>query len=89
MDNIYFVVYILYSKTFDKTYVGFTQNLINRFQSHNKLGTKGYTLRYRPWEVLHLEFFDNKKDAMLKEKYFKSGAGRNHIKQLKSFYLQN
>ncbi|GGG51441.1 GIY-YIG nuclease family protein [Epilithonimonas arachidiradicis] len=35
-----FVVYILYSEKFDKTYTGFTSNLVERFKSHNELGNK-------------------------------------------------
>ncbi|GIQ57707.1 hypothetical protein Flavo103_08430 [Flavobacterium collinsii] len=42
-----FVVYILYSEKFNKTYTGFTSNLIERFKSHNLLETKGYTLKFR------------------------------------------
>ena len=30
-----FVVYILFSEDYGKTYVGFTSNLIERFKSHN------------------------------------------------------
>jgi len=88
MDDHYYVVYILYSKTFDKTYVGYTQDLIDRFSSHNKFATKGYTIRYRPWEVMHIELFTTKKDAMAREKYYKTGVGRTAIKELKAQYIK-
>ena len=39
-----FVVYVLYSQKFDKTYTGQTSNLIERFKSHNFLGKKGFTI---------------------------------------------
>ena len=45
-----FAVYILFSSKFSKTYVGFTSNLIERFKSHNELSSKGYTIKFRPWE---------------------------------------
>ena len=77
-----FVVYILYSKKFNKNYTGFTSNLIERFKSHNSLGIKGYTLKFRPWEVVYLEFHSCKSDAMNREKYFKSGIGREFIQNL-------
>lgn len=77
-----FVVYILFSKKHHKTYVGFTSNLIERFKSHNALATKGYTHKYRPWEVVYVEFFASKPNAMKKEKYFKTGTGREFIKEL-------
>jgi hypothetical protein len=42
-----FTVYILYSATFQKIYIGFTANLEQRFLSHNELGKKGWTIRFR------------------------------------------
>jgi putative endonuclease len=77
-----FVVYILYSEKFNKNYTGFTSNLIERFKSHNHLGTKGYTLKFRPWKVIHVEFFNSKSEAMQREKYLKTGIGREFIKNL-------
>jgi putative endonuclease len=77
--DVMFNVYILYSRVFQKTYVGFTSNLPARFKSHNKLGTKGWTIRFRPWEIIHIEKFATKKEAMEKEKWFKSGTGREFI----------
>jgi len=69
-----FVVYILYSKKSNRNYTGFTSNLIERFHSHNNYG-KGSTKLYRPWVVIHVEFFETKEEALKKEKYFKSGIG--------------
>ncbi|WP_166920118.1 GIY-YIG nuclease family protein [Flavobacterium poyangense] len=80
MEN--FVVYILYSEKFNKSYTGFTSNLIQRFKSHNLLETKGYTLKFRPWKVIYVEFFNSKVEAMKREKYLKSGIGREFVKNL-------
>ncbi len=77
-----FVIYILYSEKFNKNYTGFTSNLIERLKSHNHLGTKGYTLKFRPWKVIHVEFFNSKSEAMQREKYLKTGIGREFIKNL-------
>ncbi|WP_281232053.1 GIY-YIG nuclease family protein [Flavobacterium gelatinilyticum] len=77
-----FVVYILFSEKFNKNYTGFTSNLIERFKSHNLLATKGYTAKYRPWEVVYVEFFNSKNEAIKREKYFKTGTGREFIKKL-------
>ena len=63
-----FVVYILYSERFNKNCTGFTSNLIERFKSHNYLGTKGFTLKFRPWTVIYVKFFYSKSDAMKREK---------------------
>lgn len=77
-----FVVYILYSEKFNKNYTGFTANLIARFNSHNHLETKGFTLKFRPWKVIHIEFFSSKAEAMKREKYLKTGTGREFIQKL-------
>ena len=77
-----FVVYVLFSNTFNKTYVGFTSNLIERFKSHNQLSSKGYTVKFRPWIVLFVKPFESKKEAMEYEKYLKTGAGRDFISKI-------
>ena len=82
LDMDEFVVYILFSKNYGKTYTGFTSNLIERFKSHNALGVKGYTIKFRPWEVVYVEFFTSKSDALKREKFLKSGNGREFIKEL-------
>ena len=74
-----YVVYILYSYDFDKIYIGYTSDLINRFQSHNFFANKGFTVKFRPWKVIHLEFFESKSEAMQREKQLKSSQGRNWI----------
>jgi len=77
-----FVVYILFSKDYSKTYVGYTSNLIERFKSHNYLSKTGYTIKYRPWEVIYAEFFITKSEALKREKYLKTGNGRVFIKDI-------
>jgi len=73
-------VYILYSKKLKKTYIGETKSIIDRFKSHNQLATKGWTLRGRPWVVIHVEFYDNRSLALKREKQLKGGQGRQWIK---------
>ena len=74
-----FIVYVLYSPVHNKIYIGYTSDLSNRLVSHNQLATKGYTLKYRPWEVLYTENFSTKAGAMKREKALKSGRGREFI----------
>lgn len=75
-----YTVYILYSEKHNKTYVGFTTDMQARFLSHNELGIKGWTIKFRPWIIIHTEEFYNKAEAMRREKWFKSGIGRDYIK---------
>jgi putative endonuclease len=75
-------VYILLSPNSGKHYTGFTSDLINRFHSHNQYSKSGFTNRYRPWVVIHVEIFDNKNEAMQREKWLKTGTGRDYVKSL-------
>ena len=75
------VVYILFSEKSGVFYKGYTTNLIQRFKSHNELATKGYMTRYRPWVVVHVEFFGSEKEAKQRENFLKSGAGRSWIRK--------
>jgi putative endonuclease len=77
-----FVVYVLFSPSTGKTYTGMTSDLITRFHFHNSKSTKGFTLRFRPWTVIHVEFFELKSAALKREKELKSGKGREWIKQI-------
>ena len=74
-----FTVYALYSPQYQKIYIGHTSNLEERIKSHNELGTKGWTIRYRPWTLVHTETFATKGEAMAREKQLKSARGRETI----------
>ena len=71
-----FTVYLLFSPSFNKTYVGFTSDLTARLKSHNELGNKDWAVKYRPWILVHSEEFETKAEALAREKFFKSGVGR-------------
>jgi len=77
-----FTVYVLHSPAHDKIYIGYSSNLTKRFLSHNKLGTKGWTIKFRPWVLIHSESFETKAEAMKREKELKSAQGRSFIRSL-------
>ena len=74
-----FTVYVLYSSKHNKIYIGYTSDLEKRFLPHNELGTKGWTMRYRPWELLYTEIYQTKSEALQREKELKSGKERKFI----------
>jgi len=83
-----YAVYILYSKIYDKIYVGFTSDIINRFHSHNSLSKKGWTEKYRPWEVIYCEFYEDKRKAMNREYQLKGAKAREWIRiKIRTEYL--
>ncbi|MFT3981822.1 MAG: GIY-YIG nuclease family protein [Ferruginibacter sp.] len=75
-----FTVYVLYSDQYNKIYIGYTSDLVERLKSHNELGVKGWTIKFRPWRVIYKEEWENKSDAMRREKELKSAAGRRQIR---------
>jgi putative endonuclease len=77
-----FIVYVLYSESSAKIYIGYTSDLVGRIKSHNELATKGWTIRFRPWKVVHKEIFESKTEAMQREKQLKTAKGREWIWQL-------
>ena len=76
-----YTVYILYAASHNKTYVGFTSDLEQRLLSHNELGIKGWTIRFRPWILIHSEVYPTKTEAMARERALKSGKGRDWIRK--------
>src|SRR5690606_7457497 len=71
-----FTGYVLHSGKHDKIYIGFTSNLEQRLKSHNELGKKGWTIKFRPWTLIHHESYESKAEAMHREKQLKSAKGR-------------
>ena len=78
-EKITYTVYALYSPKFEKIYIGYTSDLDNRLKSHNHLANKGYTVKFRPWIVVHAEEYNSKKEAIIREKSLKSAKGRRFV----------
>ncbi len=74
-------VYILKSLNYDKTYVGFTNNLERRLNEHNS-GKTIFTNKYKPWKIVYKEEALDRITARKREKYFKSSAARRKLKSI-------
>ena len=74
-------VYLLKSVSFRKSYVGCTDNVKRRLDEHNS-GKSLFTKRFKPWQVLKVEEFRTYKDARKRERFYKSGIGRQEMKKL-------
>lgn len=69
-------VYILYSRSLNKYYVGQTKDLINRLARHNK-GSESYTKKGVPWILIWSnELVDRSSAMMLEKKIKKRGIQR-------------
>ncbi len=76
-----YIVYVLYSDDFTRFYVGMTNNLERRLYEHNSRQNRS-TKAYVPWRVIHKELFETRNEARIREKYLKSGIGREFTKTL-------
>jgi len=80
IDNMYYV-YILFSQSIRKRYIGSTSNLKERLKEHNS-GKSNFSRKGPPWRLIYYEAFLNKKDALREETFLKSGKGRERLKYL-------
>jgi putative endonuclease len=87
MSNTHFV-YILYSPSKDKYYVGYTGQLSDRFERHQQ-GRSKSTKPGRPWLIAYLEAFDNATAAYQRETEIKKKKSRAYIQQLVNSYRAN
>ena len=84
-----YTVYILYSTSSSRTYVGYTNDLERRLWEHNHHSGKSFTSRYRPWVVVYTEKYIEKSEAMRREKWFKSGQGNVEKSKILAAYLED
>ena len=74
-------VYLLYSETTDKFYVGSTSNLDQRLHAHNA-GNNTSTRYGAPWRLTYYEAYEEKSDALIREQKLKHhGKGIAELKK--------
>lgn len=82
LDFMLYYVYILYSESSNKYYVGYTGgNIQERLRKHNT-NHKGFTGRYNDWKLVYQEVFIDKIEAIEREKKIKSMKSRIYIEKL-------
>jgi putative endonuclease len=74
-----YYTYILESQRDKDLYVGWTDDLKNRFSEHNK-GRVRATKYRRPLKLIYYEACLSKEAAIKREEYFKTGFGRRFLK---------
>jgi len=74
-------VYALRSLKDNGLYVGISQNPEKRVEIHNKGKTQS-TRNRRPFVLVYKQNCNSLKEAREKEKYYKSGFGREILKQI-------
>ena len=75
-----YFTYVLYSQKFGRYYKGHCESLNRRLAWHNAGKTKS-TRPYRPWKIIYYERFETREEAIARERYFKTAAGRKYLGQ--------
>ena len=76
-----YFVYCLSSLARNYLYVGLTDNLERRINEHQS-GKNRTTKPYRPFKLIYSEKFATRHEARTKEKYLKSGVGKEYLKSI-------
>jgi putative endonuclease len=79
-----FYIYILYSKSADKYYIGHTPDVFKRLVEHNSPEVKSkFTAKYLPWILLlSFDVSDNRGEAIKVERFIKNQKSRDFIQKL-------
>ena len=86
---IMYYTYFLLSTKSQKLYIGYTNDLKRRVKEHNDgIGGK-FTKANRPLKLIFYEAHCNKKDAKAMETFYKSGYGREVLKDKLKNYLNS
>ncbi|MFA7717586.1 MAG: GIY-YIG nuclease family protein [Candidatus Absconditabacterales bacterium] len=58
-----------------------TKNIDNRLKQHNDGAAKS-TKAHRPYKIIYIERLNSYKEAYHRERYFKTGKGRDELKEI-------
>jgi len=80
-----FFVYLLKSEVNGKSYVGSTSMEVEKRLKQHNIGSNKCTKANSPFKLVYYESFVCKTDAILREKFYKTGVG----KQIKKLILDS
>ncbi|HOZ55690.1 MAG: GIY-YIG nuclease superfamily protein [Parcubacteria group bacterium ADurb.Bin316] len=78
---MFYYVYILRSLKDKKLYIGYTENLDERIKKHND-GANESTRNRRLFKLIFAEAFIDEIDARKRERFFKTGHGREDLQKI-------
>ena len=76
-----FSVYVLRSLSTGRHYVGHCANVVQGVGQHNH-GISKSTKNRGPWELVYSEDYATRSEAVRRERFFKSGRGREDLKKI-------
>ncbi|MEN9973524.1 MAG: hypothetical protein RIS20_1871 [Bacteroidota bacterium] len=84
-------IYIIYSNSIDKYYIGYSSNPWHRINQHNSNLKDKYTGRAQDWVIKSVFEVENESVAIKIERFIKKQKSRNLIERLcqKDFFGEN
>ena len=76
-----FIVYVLQSEKDGTYYTGYTTDINKRISQHNS-GESKSTKNKRPYKLVYNEVYYTRSEAMKREKYLKTGKGREFLSKI-------
>jgi putative endonuclease len=76
-----FYVYAIVSEKDSAIYAGIATDCQKRLKEHNS-GKSKYTSGHMPWRLFYYEFVGDAVSARIREKYFKTAAGKRRLKAI-------
>ena len=83
-----YFVYVLRSEVAERRYVGSCADTVQRLGQHNA-GISRSTRDWRPWVLVHQETFNCRAEALHRERYLKTGKGREELGRILAKHLKN
>ena len=83
-----YYVYCLPSIRRNYMYVRLTNDIDRRVEQH-QAGMNKTTRAYRPFELFYFEQFQTRAEARKREKYFKSGIGKEKLRNILKSRMQS
>ncbi len=78
---IVYYVYLLENQDDKSWYIGFSANLRQRIERHQKGDGARTTKRKQNWDLVYYEAYKSEQDAKGRERFLKSGSGRKYLKK--------
>ncbi|MEK7068887.1 MAG: GIY-YIG nuclease family protein [Patescibacteria group bacterium] len=82
-----FYVYLLENVDDKSWYIGYSANLKQRIERHQKGDGARTTRRKKNWTLIYYEAYKNELDTKGRERFLKSGSGRRLLKKQLAHHL--
>jgi len=74
-------VFVLYSYSHDKIFVGYTTSLTDYMITMNVMESDNPLYQFRPWTLVHMELFVSEDEALVRKGFLSQEVGQEYIRR--------